>query len=109
MTAPHTPWVPTEEFQGQGAAGLYGEFLTQVDASVGRILKALDEANMREDTLVILTSDNGPVWYETDRQRLRPRLDRTATRYEGRLLRRGPPHAVPRALAGPRPRRIDER
>ncbi len=69
LTAPHTPWVPTEEFKGKGAAGLYGEFLTQVDASVGRVLAALDAAGVREDTLVILTSDNGPVWYETDNQR----------------------------------------
>ena len=69
FTAPHTPWVPTEEFKGKGAAGLYGEFLTQVDASVGRLLGALEKAGMREDTLVILSSDNGPVWYETDNQR----------------------------------------
>ena len=69
LTAPHTPWVPTEEFKGKGAAGLYGEFLTQVDASVGRVLEALASAGMRDDTLVIFTSDNGPVWYETDNQR----------------------------------------
>jgi len=70
LTAPHTPWVPEEEFRGQGAAGLYGEFLTQVDHGVGRILKALEDADMREDTLVIFTSDNGPVWYQADTDRL---------------------------------------
>lgn len=69
LTAPHTPWVPAEEFRGEGAAGLYGEFLTQVDAGVGRILEAIDDAGVRDDTLVILTSDNGPVWYDADSQR----------------------------------------
>jgi len=70
LTAPHTPWVPEEGFRGEGAAGLYGEFLTQVDHSVGRVLKALDQAGMRDDTLVIFTSDNGPVWYKADTNRL---------------------------------------
>ena len=66
LTAPHTPWVPLEEFKGRGKAGLYGEFLTQVDASVGRVLDGLDAAGMTEDTIVIFTSDNGPVWYDAD-------------------------------------------
>jgi len=69
LTGPHTPWVPLEEFKGKGAAGLYGEFLTQVDHGVGRVLKALDDAGMRDDTLVIFTSDNGPVWYDSDDER----------------------------------------
>ncbi len=66
LTAPHTPWVPLEQFQGRGQAGLYGEFLAHVDASVGRVLDALDAAGMDRDTLVIFTSDNGPVWYDAD-------------------------------------------
>jgi arylsulfatase A-like enzyme len=69
FTAPHTPWVPLDEFKGKGAAGLYGEFLTQVDASAGRVLAAIDKAGMKDDTLVIFTSDNGPVWYDSDDQR----------------------------------------
>jgi arylsulfatase A-like enzyme len=69
FSAPHTPWVPIEELQGKGRAGLYGEFLTQVDASVGRVLAALDAAGMTGDTLVIFASDNGPVWYDSDDER----------------------------------------
>ena len=38
----------------------------QVDATVGRVLAALDKAKMAENTLVVYTSDNGPVWYEED-------------------------------------------
>ena len=68
-TAPHTPWLPAASFQGQSGAGMYGDFVTMVDAEIGRLLTALDSANMADDTIVIFTSDNGPVWYENDKQR----------------------------------------
>jgi len=45
---------------------MYGDFMMQVDRTVERVLEALDEAGMAEDTLVFFSSDNGPVWYETD-------------------------------------------
>ncbi len=45
---------------------MYGEFTMMVDHMIGRVLKALEEADMAEDTLVIFSSDNGPVWYEED-------------------------------------------
>lgn len=67
--APHTPWLPAAEDRGKSGAGLYGDFVVMVDRMVGRLLGALDEAGMEEDTLVILTSDNGPVWYEADVER----------------------------------------
>lgn len=66
FTAPHTPWLPTSEFAGKSGAGMYGDFVQMVDAEVGRVLKALDEAGMTDDTLLIFTSDNGPVWYPAD-------------------------------------------
>lgn len=68
LPAPHTPWLPTEEFEGVSGAGMYGDFMTMVDAKIGEILSALDRANMSEETLVVFTSDNGPVWYEKDKQ-----------------------------------------
>ncbi|MDV6033738.1 MAG: arylsulfatase [Phycisphaera sp. RhM] len=67
--APHTPWLPADEFAGKSGAGMYGDFTMMVDAMIGKILKQLDAAKMTDDTLVIFTSDNGPVWYETDVQR----------------------------------------
>jgi arylsulfatase A-like enzyme len=66
LSGPHTPWVPTAEFVGKSGAGLYGDFVTQVDAVAGRVLKALDEAKLADDTLVILTSDNGAHWLPAD-------------------------------------------
>ena len=67
--APHTPWLPSEQFVGKSGAGMYGDFLMMVDAQIGRVLAALRGTNMEKDTLVIFTSDNGPCWYETDDQR----------------------------------------
>lgn len=64
--APHTPWLPSAEFAGKSRVGLYGDFVEMVDAEIGRVLEALDKAGMSKDTLVIFTSDNGPVWYEED-------------------------------------------
>ena len=66
LPAPHTPWLPSKEFQGVSGASMYGDFLVMVDAMIGRVLTALDESGMAEDTLVIFSSDNGPVWYPTD-------------------------------------------
>lgn len=63
LTAPHMPWMPTEEFRGKSGAGYYGDFVVEVDAMVGRVVKALDEARLTDNTLVIVTSDNGAEWY----------------------------------------------
>jgi arylsulfatase A-like enzyme len=59
LTAPHTPWVPIDSVRGKSRAGRYGDFVVQVDQVVGRILKAIDDNGMRDNTLVIFTSDNG--------------------------------------------------
>ena len=67
--APHTPWLPAAEFANKSKVGMYGDFMTMVDAMIGRVLGALDAAGMAEDTLVIFASDNGPVWYEHDIER----------------------------------------
>ena len=67
MSAPHTPWVPVQPFLGKSKAGLYGDFVAQVDDSFGRVLRALDEAKLSDNTLVIFTSDNGAHWTPEDK------------------------------------------
>ncbi len=68
--SPHTPWLPSEGFKGRSEAGMYGDFMMMVDAHIGRVLAALKKARMTDDTLVIFSSDNGPVWYDADVRRL---------------------------------------
>ena len=65
--SPHGPWVPTDEFKGSSPIGVYGDFAQQVDHSIGQVLEALDDQGITDNTLVIFTSDNGPVWYQRDR------------------------------------------
>ena len=60
LTAPHTPVVPTDEFTGKSKAGAYGDFVVEVDWSVGEVMKALDRAAAAGNTLIVVTSDNGP-------------------------------------------------
>jgi len=60
LTSPHYPIVPAPTFQGKSQAGDYGDFVVQTDDCVGRVLAALEQAGVAENTLVIFTSDNGP-------------------------------------------------
>lgn len=59
-TAMHVPIFPHEDFVGSSRNGVYGDWVKEVDWSVGEVLKALDSTGVSEDTLVIFTSDNGP-------------------------------------------------
>ena len=62
LPAPHWPWVPTEEFIGRSGAGKYGDFVTQVDTHIGMVVEALKATGQFENTLFIVTSDNGAEW-----------------------------------------------
>ncbi|MDH7568489.1 MAG: arylsulfatase, partial [Armatimonadota bacterium] len=59
LSAPHTPIVPAREFRGRTPIGLYGDFLSQIDAVVGEVLACLRRQKLEENTLVIFTADNG--------------------------------------------------
>jgi arylsulfatase A-like enzyme len=59
LPAPHTPIIPTPEFKGTSGTNLYGDFMLQVDWTVGQVLEALDRNGIRDETLIIFTSDNG--------------------------------------------------
>jgi len=69
--APHTPWLPSPAFTGKSGAGLYGDFLMMVDHEIGRVLAALESADMLDKALLVFASDNGPVWYPSDTARFR--------------------------------------
>jgi arylsulfatase A-like enzyme len=57
---PHVPIYPSPEFKGHSKAGIYGDVVEEIDWSVGEIVKALKEARLEKNTLVVFTSDNGP-------------------------------------------------
>ena len=62
LTAPHVPLDPHPDHAGHSAAAEYGDVVEEIDASMGRLFAKLKTLGLDEDTLVILTSDNGPWW-----------------------------------------------
>ena len=57
----HVPRVPHARFAGQSGLGPRGDVILQLDWCVGEILNALDRLGLADNTLVLFTSDNGPV------------------------------------------------
>jgi arylsulfatase A-like enzyme len=58
---PHVPRVPNARFAGKTSMGPRGDAIVQADWSVGEILRALDRLRLTDNTIVVFTSDNGPV------------------------------------------------
>ncbi len=69
---PHLPFFPSERFAGRSEGGPYGDAVEEFDGSTGEIVAALERLGLREETLVIVTSDNGP-WFEGSAGELRGR------------------------------------
>ncbi len=59
LASPHTPVLPTKEWQGKSGLGDYADFVMQTDAAIGEVLARLDKNHLTDNTLVIVTSDNG--------------------------------------------------
>jgi len=59
LTQPHLPTLPNPAFTGKTGNGDWADMLTEMDANVGQILDAVDKAGVRDNTIVIFTSDNG--------------------------------------------------
>jgi arylsulfatase len=57
---PHVPLHVSATFTGRSKQGLYGDVIQEIDASVGRLLNALEVNGLADNTLVIFTTDNGP-------------------------------------------------
>lgn len=66
LNSPHLPISPASSAKGKSKAGDYGDFVWETDQVVGRVLDALDEMGMSENTLVLFTSDNGGLWHWWD-------------------------------------------
>jgi len=58
---PHKPITPAAPFIGTSECGLYGDFIQELDAEVGQVIAALEATGRLENTLIIFTSDNGPI------------------------------------------------
>jgi uncharacterized sulfatase len=76
---PHQPFFPSEKFAGKSEGGPYGDAVAEFDGSVGDIVSALKRLKLDDNTLLIVTSDNGP-WFEGSPGGLRGRKGQS---YEG--------------------------
>ena len=61
-TMVHSVIDASAEFKGSSNGGLYGDTMQELDFHTGRLLDAIDEHGLRDNTLVIFTTDNGPWW-----------------------------------------------
>lgn len=57
---PHVMLYASDDFEGKSKKGLYRDVITEIDFSIGRIVKSLHQRNLTENTLIIFSSDNGP-------------------------------------------------
>lgn len=99
MLEPHTPWLPTEEFAGKSKAGSYGDYIVQLDHEVGRVLEALKESGLQENTMVIFSSDNGAMWRPQDIEQFGHRANGIFSGTKGTAYEGG--HRVPMIVRWP--------
>ncbi|WP_182864731.1 sulfatase family protein [Rhodopirellula sp. JC639] len=87
----HFPYTPSDKTKGESGTGLYGDWIHELDLSVGRILDAIDRMKATDQTLVIFTSDNGGVLM-TEGTRPEAEAYRAGLRCNGHL--RGRKHSI---------------
>jgi arylsulfatase A-like enzyme len=89
--AVHQPVTPSAKTKGTSSAGAYGDWIHELDNSVSRILQALDDGRLAQNTLVIFTSDNGGV-LQTEGERPEAVANRAGLHVNGEW--RGGKHGV---------------
>lgn len=57
---PHVPLAVSDKFKGKSGMGLYGDVMMELDWSIGRVMESISRYGLDENTLVVITSDNGP-------------------------------------------------
>lgn len=87
----HFPYTPSEATKGASGAGVYGDWIHELDLSVGRIVHALNELRLADDTLLVFTSDNGGVLL-TEGDRPEAQAYRVGLRVNGKW--RGRKHSI---------------
>ncbi|NBX34063.1 hypothetical protein EBR16_01660, partial [bacterium] len=90
--AVHNPVTPDKGLAGQSAAGPYGDWIHELDQSVGRILATLDQMGATKDTLVLFTSDNGGVFKPENERLLQTTAFKAGLKVNGAI--RGGKHDV---------------
>ena len=90
--AVHNPVTPDKDLAGKSAAGPYGDWIHELDQSVGRILATLDKMGATKDTLVLFTSDNGGVFKPENERLLQTTAIKAGLMINGTL--RGSKHDV---------------
>jgi arylsulfatase A len=65
--SPHAPIIPNDEFDGRSEAGPYGDFVVETDEACGRLLAALEDAGVADNTIVVFSADNGAEAYAYER------------------------------------------
>jgi arylsulfatase len=63
FTQPHLPTLPNLDFDGRTGNGHYADVLAEIDFRAGQIFDAVDELGIRDETLIIWMSDNGPEYF----------------------------------------------
>lgn len=59
LPAPHTPILPIKEYQGKSGLNPYGDFVLMVDDMVGKVMQALKDAGVEDNTIIVFSTDNG--------------------------------------------------
>jgi arylsulfatase A len=90
--AVHNPVTPDKDLAGKSAAGPYGDWIHELDQSVGRILATLDKMGATKDTLVLFTSDNGGVFKPENERLLQTTAFKAGLKVNGAI--RGGKHDV---------------
>ena len=75
----HVPRFPHDRFRGKNPMGLRGDAIAQFDWTVGQLMETLDQLGLTENTLIILSSDNGPVVDDGYKDKAEELLNRTYT------------------------------
>jgi arylsulfatase A-like enzyme len=76
LTSPHTPVVVSPEWRGRSGLGDYADLVLQTDALVGELMQALDRLGLAENTILVMSSDNGFAPYVEVSTRHEPSGDR---------------------------------